>query len=183
MGRIGKKTIDIQEAKIDYQDRILKVSGPKGELSMKIPKRVDLEINPGTKAIQVVPKFKDKYTQGLHGTIRSRIANMIQGVTKGFEKKLQFSGVGFRASVSANKLILNLGFSHPVEIIAPSEIDFKVEKNIITIFGIDKQKVGDLAAKIRKIYPPEPYKGKGIAYVDEIIRTKPGKAAAKAEIE
>ncbi len=183
MGRIGKKLINLQEAKIDFQNRILRVSGPKGKLSMKISKRVDLNINQEAKTIEVIPKFKDKYTQGLYGTIRSCIANMVEGVTKGFEKKLKFSGVGFRASVLQNKLILNLGFSHPVEILAPPNIDFKIEKNIITISGIDKQKVGEIAAKIRKIYPPEPYKGKGIAYINEVIKKKPGKAAAKVETE
>ncbi len=113
----------------------------------------------------------------LWGTIRMLINNMIIGVSKGFEKRLIFEGVGFRASVSGNKLILNLGFSHPVEIEKPKGIEFKVEKNTIIISGADKNLVGQTAANIRAIRKPEPYKGKGIRYEDEIIRRKAGKKA------
>ena len=112
---------------------------------------------------------------------------MIIGVTQGFEKKLDFTGVGYRAKVekkdNKDELVLNVGFSHPVEIIAPENINFKVEKNVITVLGIDKEKVGQVAARIRKVRPPEPYKGKGIKYIDEQIRRKEGKAVAKAEGE
>ncbi|MFH1749384.1 MAG: 50S ribosomal protein L6 [bacterium] len=181
MARIGDKPINISEVEVQFSDQILKVKGPKGELSTRIPKRLDLDINNSGKLISIKPKYKDKYTSGLHGTIRSQIANMVDGVVRGFEKKLQFSGVGFRVAVTGDKLVLNLGFSHPVEIKTPEGIQFKVEKNVIQISGIDKQLVGEITSQIRRIYPPEPYKGKGIAYEGEVIKRKPGKAAAKAE--
>lgn len=181
MARIGKKPINVSEVEIQFSDQILKVKGPKGELTTRIPKRLELDINNSENLINVKLRYKDKYTLGLQGTIRSQIANMIEGVVRGFEKKLQFSGVGFRATVTGDKLVLNLGFSHPIEIKAPEGIQFKVEKNTIQVSGIDKQLVGEITSQIRRVYPPEPYKGKGIAYVGEIIRRKPGKTAAKAE--
>ncbi len=181
MARIGKKPVDISEVDVRFSDQILKVKGPKGELSMKIPKRLDIDIDNSEKLINIKPNHKDKYTLGLHGTIRSLISNMVEGVVRGFEKKLLFNGVGFKVAVSGDKLILNLGFSHPIEIKTPEGIQFKVEKNTIFISGIDKKLVGEITSQIRKIYPPEPYKGKGIIYEGEIIKRKPGKAAAKAE--
>ncbi|MFC1656845.1 50S ribosomal protein L6 [Patescibacteria group bacterium] len=181
MARIGKKPVSVNNVDVEYANQILKIKGPKGELTTKIPKRIDLDINTSEKLISLKPKYQDKYTLGLHGTIRSEVANMVEGVVNGFEKKLQFSGVGFRVAVSGDKLVLNLGFSHPIEIKTPEGIQFKVEKNIITISGINKYLVGEITSQIRKIYPPEPYKGKGIAYEGEIIKRKPGKAAAKAE--
>lgn len=181
MARIGKKPVDTQNVEVQFTEQVLYIKGPKGELSLKIPKRIELDINSSDKKINTKPKYNDKYTMGLHGTIRSRIANIVHGVTEGYEKKLEFNGVGFRASVSGEKLVLNLGFSHPIEIAAPQGIQFKVEKNVITVSGINKQLVGEVAAQIRRVYPPEPYKGKGIIYQGEVIKRKPGKAAAKAE--
>lgn len=180
MSRVGKKKIILPESvKVTNIGPIFEVTGPKGVLERKISKRILVKIE--NNQVDVSPKFSDKYTRGLHGLSRTLLYNMVVGVTEGFEKKLKFSGVGFRAQVQGDELVLNLGFSHPVNIKAPEGIAFKVEKNIITISGIDKEEVGEVAAKIRKIYPPEPYKGKGIAYIDEIIRRKPGKAVAASE--
>jgi len=180
MSRVGKKPISFPEdVQIRVDGRFLEVSGPKGTLRRKFSKRIKVDIE--NKEIKVSPKFSDKYTQGLYGLTRTLISNMVTGVSEGFVKKLKFSGVGFRAQVQDRDLILNLGFSHPVTVKAPNGIEFKVEKTIISVSGIDKELVGRITAQIRKIYPPEPYKGKGIAYVDEYIKRKPGKAVATAE--
>jgi len=130
-------------------------------------------------SIKPIKESKDK--SALWGLFRSLIFNMIKGVTEGFEKKLEVNGVGFRVAVQDNKLVLNLGFSHPIEIKTPEGISFEVEKNIITVSGIDKQMVGQVAANIREQKKPEPYKGKGIRYIDEIIRRKAGKKAVGTE--
>jgi len=176
MSKIGIRTICIPEGvtvKIDGSK--VKVIGPKGELELEVLKNIVVKIE---NSQIIVSRLKHgNYTRALHGLYRALIANMINGVFSGFEKKLDFKGVGFRAEVVEKKLILHLGFSHPIEIIAPDGIDLKVEKNVITVSGIDRQKVGQVAADIRSKKPVEPYKGKGIKYVDEIPRRKPGKAA------
>lgn len=179
MSRIGKQPIIIPDGvdvKIDGD--LVVVKGPKGELSQKLHPDIEVEI----KDKEILVKLKEKVkSTAIWGTFRSLIANMLIGVTKGFEKKLIFEGVGYKASVSNNKLVLNLGYSHSIEIEAPKEIEFKVEKNTITISGIDKQLVGETAAIIRSKRKPEPYKGKGIRYEDEVIRRKVGKKAATIE--
>jgi len=176
MSKIGNKKIIIPaETTLEFKDGTITVRGPKGELSLKISGNI--EVIKDANIIQVSRKKEDKHTKSLHGLTRKLIFNMIEGTSKGFEKKLDFKGVGFKAEVISNKLVLNVGFSHPVELIAPEGIEIKVEKNIITVSGIDKQKVGQVAANIRAVKPVEPYKGKGIKYIDEIPRRKPGKAA------
>ena len=176
MSRIGRQPIIISdgvEVKIDG-DLIL-VKGKKGELSQKIVPSVKIEIK--GKTISLKQDNKTKNGLALWGTLRALIANMVEGVSKGFSKKLIIEGIGFKATVNGSKLVLNLGFSHPVEILAPKGIEFKVEKNTILISGIDKQVVGQVAANIRVQKKPEPYKGKGIRYDGEIIRRKDGKKA------
>jgi len=176
MSKIGIRKINIPEGvtvKIDGSK--VKVTGPRGELELEVPKNIVVKIE--NSQIAVSRLRHGNYTRSLHGLFRALIANMITGVSSGFEKKLDFKGVGFRAEVTEKKLILHLGFSHPIEIIAPEGIDLKVEKNVITVSGIDRQKVGQVAADIRSKKPVEPYKGKGIKYIDEIPRRKPGKAA------
>jgi len=176
MSKIGNKKIIVPDGiVVEDKDGIITTKGPRGELNLKVLPNIEV-IKEGN-IIQVTRKRDDKYTKSLHGLMRKLIDNMIIGVSSGFEKKLDFKGVGFKAEVSGNKLVLNVGFSHPVEIIAPAGIEIKVEKNIITVSGIDKQKVGQVAANIRAVKPVEPYKGKGIKYIDEIPRRKPGKAA------
>jgi large subunit ribosomal protein L6 len=179
MSRIGKQPIQVPDnVDVKLDKDLIVVKGPKGELSQKLHSDIEVEVK--DKEILIKLKGKVKNT-ALWGTFRSLIANMIEGVTNGFGKKLIFEGVGYKASVSNNKLVLNLGYSHPIEIEAPQGIELKVEKNTIIISGIDKQLVGETAAIIRSKRKPEPYKGKGIRYEDEVIRRKVGKKAATIE--
>lgn len=179
MSRVGKKPILIPqgvEVKIIGSEVIAK--GPKGELKEKIQPKIKLTIEDGY--IVVAPELESQKIKAIWGLNRALVANMIQGVSEGYEKKLQVEGVGYRANMDGEDLGLQLGFSHPVGMKKTEGIDFRVEKNIITVSGIDKGKVGQIAAKIRAIRPPEPYKGKGIRYVGEVVRRKEGKKAVGA---
>lgn len=151
------------------------VTGPKGILERELPKELGVEVK-DNKAT-VVPKRKDRATKALHGTYRAIIANMVTGVNKGWSKILELVGTGYRAELSDKTLVLSVGYSHPVKIEAPEGVTFKVEKDQVTVEGIDKELVGEVAARVRSIRPPEPYKGKGIKYKEESIRRKPGKVA------
>lgn len=176
MSRIGKQPIIIPngvEIKIDGD--LITVKGKKGELIQKLVPEIKVEMKDKTITLQESQKTKNSLA--LWGTFRALIFNMIQGVSNGFQKKLIIEGIGYKAALNGNKLILNLGFSHPIEIEAPKGIEFKVEKNTILISGADKQIVGQVAANIRIQKKPEPYKGKGIRYEGEIIRRKDGKKA------
>lgn len=178
MSKIGRKPINVlPNVTIQLSDNILTVTGPKGILKQEIHPKVKLIISENI--INVEKKSNDKLADALQGTINKVVCNMITGVSEGFEKKLEIIGVGFRVQLQGDKLTFNLGFSHPIEYVAPEGISFKVEKNIISISGIDKQLVGQVAAQIRDFKKPEPYKGKGIKYIDEIIKRKAGKAASK----
>lgn len=176
---IGKQPINLESGVTVVMDgRDVTVKGTKGELSWKIPQGIDLEI--GEDKLVVTKAHDSKYLEKFYGLTRSLLANMVTGVSKGFDKKLELSGVGYRAKVDGRDLVLNLGFSHPVKIAAPENVTFKVEENIITVSGINKQIVGDVASRIRKVRPPDPYKAKGIKYEGEIVRRKAGKAAKTA---
>jgi len=179
MSRIGKMPIELpQGTGAEFKDGKITVKGPKGQLSCAVPEPVKVNIT--DKEITVdIPDKDDKKEKALWGLVRSLINNLVAGVNNPFEKKLEINGVGYRASVGSGKLTLNVGFSHPVEFALPEGISAQVEKNVITISGIDKQLVGETAASIRRIKKPEPYKGKGIKYADEIVRRKAGKSAAK----
>jgi len=182
MSRIGKKIISIPdgvEFKID--DREIIIKGPKGELKQELFKNFDIVHDKEKKELTISPKKESGKISAMWGLLRSLVFNMIKGVTEGFEKKLEINGVSYRASVQNNNLILNLGLSHPIEIKAPQGITFGVEKNIITVSGPDKQVVGQIAAEVREKKKPEPYKGKGIKYIDEVIKRKTGKKAAGSE--
>lgn len=180
MSRIGKQPIEISDGvDVKIDDNLLTVNGPKGELKQNIHPDLTIEIK--DKEILVSPKKGRKKNPAIWGTFRSLIANMVKGASEGFEKKLIFEGVGYRALVEGKKLVLSLGYSHPIEVEAPEGIEFKVEKNTIIISGIDKQLIGQVAANIRSKRKPEPYKGKGIRYEDEIIRRKAGKKAVTTE--
>lgn len=181
MSRIGKLPISIPEkVEVKLDKDILVVKGPKGELKQEILPEIKLDID--DKEIKVnVEKPKVKKQKGYWGLFQRLISNMIIGVTDGYEKKLQMVGVGYRAQMKGKALELSVAFSHPVEFPVPEGIDISVEKDIITISGIDKQLVGEVAANIRKIRKPEPYKGKGIKYIDEIVRRKAGKKAGAGE--
>lgn len=176
MSRIGNQPIIIPdgvEVKID-KDLIL-VKGKKGELTQKLIPEIVVEIK--DKTIVLKEPSKTKGSSALWGTFRALIANMVEGVSRGFEKRLIIEGIGYRAVLNGNKLVLSLGYSHPIEIQAPKGIEFKVEKNTILISGQDKQVVGQVAADIRVHRKPEPYKGKGIRYEGEVVRRKAGKKA------
>jgi large subunit ribosomal protein L6 len=177
MSRIGKRSILIpQGIEVEIKGSEIKIRGPKGELSIKIHPHVKVE--KGDSRILITVKNPDlKEDKSLWGLYGSSIKNMIAGVTKGFEKKLEIIGVGYKAALTGDKLVLNIGFSHPVEFELPKNISVNIDKNIINIAGVDKQLVGEIAARIRAVRPPEPYKGTGIKYVDEVIRKKAGKAA------
>ena len=177
MSKIGKKIIEIPkgvEVKIDADSVWAK--GPKGELKKTFHDSVSISVEGNN--IIVKNKKTDSPDTALWGLVRSLLANMIKGVNEGFEKNLEFEGIGYKASVKGDNLELNLGYSHPIFIKAPACIEFKVDKNVIKISGIDKELVGHIAAEIKSKRLPEPYKGKGIRYAGEVIRRKAGKKAA-----
>ena len=179
MSRIGKNPVLIPDkVSIDINGLTITVKGPKGELKRIMPEGVDF--NKKDNAIFVTPSTSKRFSRERHGLCRTLIANMVQGVSEGFVKQLEIVGVGSRAQVKGKNLIVSAGFSHPVEIIPPDGITFKVESNTnVFVSGIDKEIVGNEAAKIRSIRPPEPYKGKGIKYHDERIIRKAGKSGKK----
>lgn len=176
MSRIGKKPIDVPanvEFKLD--GNTARVSGPKGELSQELP--AGMKINFENGAITVERPNDEKYYRSLHGLTRTLLANMVEGVSNGYFKALEINGVGYRAAKQGQKLVLTVGYSHPVEIEPFSGIEFEVPApNKIIVKGIDKQQVGQMAAVIRGVREPEPYKGKGIRYENEYVRRKAGKA-------
>jgi len=174
MSRIGKKGIQIPEkTEVSMTAGLFKTKGPKGSLERNFLPEISVTI--GDKEVTLAIVKESNLTKALWGTYASHIKNMIQGVTEGFEKKLILEGVGFKSQVNGNKLVLALGFSHPVEIEIPVGLEVKAEKNNITMFGVDKELVGSFAAKVRDLKKPEPYKGKGFRYHNEIIRRKQGK--------
>jgi len=180
MSRIGKKPIEIpQGVEVNIENNLVSVKGPKGELERYI--RPEIKIEKKDNELIVAPDKETKRTNALWGLSRTLIANMIEGVTNGFEKKLEIHGVGYRASLEGEDLVLLMGFSHPVKIEKIEGIKFEVQKTNITVLGINKELVGQMAARIRKVRPPEPYKGKGIRYEGEYVRRKAGKKAVGTE--
>lgn len=179
MSRIGRLPITIPSSvRVGIEGRVVTVEGPKGKLSWELPQDIFVELADGK--LHVKRTTDEKKVKALHGLTRALINNMVIGVTQGYEKRLEVVGVGYRASLQGNTLTLNLGYSHPVVYQLPEGVTAKVEgNNIIVIQGIDKQKVGQVAAQIRSFCPPEPYKGKGIRYVGEQIIRKQGKTAQR----
>ena len=177
MSRVGKKPIPIPEkTEITYENRLLTVAGQKGTLNRSIHPAVDLKIDDNVMDVTMISN--DRNSRALQGLTRSLVANMITGVSKGFERVLQINGIGYRSEVRGKKIVLNVGYSKPVEFDLPEDITATVEKNnVIKLSGIDKEKVGLTAAAIRRIRPPEPYKGKGVRFAGENIRRKAGKTA------
>ena len=198
MSRIGKQPVKIPEdVEVKIAPDFISVKGPRGEISRRIHDLIGVEKKDGL--ILVIPKNDSKEARALWGTFRSLINSMVKGVKDGFEKVLVYEGIGYKSEVKSDSsagagpegkpsasygagkvLVLSVGFTHPVIIKAPKGIDFKAEKNQITVSGVDKELVGQIAADIRKVRPPEPYKGKGIRYKDEIIIRKAGKKAVTA---
>jgi len=178
MSRIGRLPIEIpQGVQVNLVDNLITVKGPKGELQKELPAENKVEVQDNQ--VVVTRPSDQREHRALHGLTRTLVANMIEGVTKGFEKKLEIVGVGYRAALQGNKLVLQIGYSHPVEITPPPGIEIEVSAPTkITVKGIDKEQVGALAADIRAVRGPEPYKGKGIRYEGEHVRRKVGKAGA-----
>jgi large subunit ribosomal protein L6 len=179
MSRIGKKPILIPDkVKLSLADNLITVQGEKGKLTRSLHSSVELRIEGGV--VTVVKKAEDKKTDAFQGLMRNLIANMVIGVHTGFQRNLEVNGIGYRASISGNVLALSLGYSHPVNYDLPDGISATVDKsNMITLSGIDKELLGQTAAKIRQLRSPEPYKGKGIKYAEEHIQRKAGKTGTK----
>ncbi len=179
MSRIGRLPISIPDGvKVKWDAPLIHVEGPKGSLKREVAKGIYVEIDEENKKILVKRENDTRKLKALHGLYRSLINNMVIGVSQGFEKGLEIVGVGYKAELKNNKLVLSLGFSHPVSFDIPEGIKCEVEKQtLIKIKGIDKELVGLVAAKLRDIKPPDPYKGKGIRYTDEVIKLKVGKKA------
>ena len=177
MSRIGKQIITIpQGVQVTMDGQKVTVKGPKGQIFHTLHPHVKATMVENTISVTVLDT-EEKFDRALWGLSQRLISNMVQGVTAGFEKKLEVNGVGFKVAASGSTLSLSLGFSHPVSFTAPEGIQLQVEKNVITVSGIDKQLVGETSAQIRRLKEPEVYKGKGIKYSDEVIRRKAGKAA------
>lgn len=180
MSRIGKKPIQIpSDVTVETTNNGIKVKGPKGELFRALPVAIKIAIVEGVISVSVANP-EEKKERSLWGSYAAHIINMIEGVTKGFKKELEINGVGFRATAQGKDLKLEVGFSHPVIFKIPDGVTAAVEKNIIKLESIDKEKLGQTAAELRSVKKPEPYKGKGIKYTDETIRRKAGKTATKA---
>lgn len=179
MSRIGNRIIVIPEGVTVTEDnKLVTVKGPKGELTMKVANEVDITIEGNE--IKLAKNKETKVANMLHGTMNANLSNLIEGVKNGFSKKLEIIGVGYKFAVRGNTLVINAGYSHPVELNIPTGLKVEAASNTeITISGCDKVLVGEFAANVRKVRQPEPYKGKGIRYTDEHVRRKEGKKAAK----
>ena len=175
MSRIGYKVVELPaDVEVKQDSQKVTVKGPKGELSLVIPKTIKMKIDGNTVSFE--PTADDKETKALHGTTRANFNNMVVGVSKGFKKELELRGVGYRAQMKGNTLVLNVGYSHPVEFKQTDDVKIKVPSaTSVVVSGIDRAVVGDMAARIRAVRAPEPYKGKGIRYVGEHVRHKEGK--------
>jgi large subunit ribosomal protein L6 len=177
MSRIGKKPVAIPSGvEVTLDQRVISVKGPKGTLTFEHRREVKVSIE--ADSLQVAKVGDTKQARALWGTTAKSIANMIIGVTTGFEKSLELNGVGYRMNLQGKKMVLALGFSHPVELMLPEGIVATIEGNVLKVTGSDKQQVGEFTAVVRKLKPVEPYKGKGFKYVGEIVRRKEGKKAA-----
>ncbi len=177
MSRIGKKAIEVPQGVTVTvaEGNLVTVKGPKGTLAQQLPSEMEIHQEDGT--ITVTRPSDEKHHRALHGLTRSLLNNMVVGVSSGFQKVLEINGVGYRAQKTGRNLTLSLGFSHPVVVESPEGIDLNVgERNTVIVAGVDKQLVGEVAAYIRSLRPPEPYKGKGVKYQNEVIRRKAGKA-------
>lgn len=179
MSRIGKRPIEIpSKVAVTIDGQNVAVKGPKGELSRALPAEVQVEQQ--EQKIVVTRRDESRPARQRHGLSRTLVANMVEGVSQGFQRRLEIIGVGYRAQVQGRNLVLTVGYSHPVEIEPPEGIQFAVETNTnVIVSGIDKEVVGNTAARIRAVRPPEPYKGKGIRYAGEVVRRKAGKAGKK----
>lgn len=178
MSRLGKLPIELPSGvSAAVTDAVITVKGPKGELRQQLDACVKVDVTPEVITVGVI-NAADKRERALWGLFRSLLKNMVIGVSQGFSRKLEVNGVGYKISGGGNKLDLNLGYSHPINFVLPDGVTAAVEGKIITLSGVDKQLLGETAARIRRLRPPEPYKGKGIKYLEEVLRRKAGKTAA-----
>ena len=179
MSRVGKKPIPVPDkTKITYKDRVITVQGEKGSLQRTIHPAIDLAID--NNIITVTMAEEDRKTRALQGLTRSLVANMLTGVSKGFDRALEINGIGYRAELKGKSILFNLGYSHPINFELPEGVSASIEKNnVVKLSGIDKELIGRTAASIRQLRPPEPYKGKGIKYAEEYIQRKAGKTGTK----
>jgi len=179
MSRVGKKPIPVpNKAKINYKDKVLTVQGEKGSLTREIHQAIDLEISDNV--IHVTMLNENKENRALQGLTRSLVANMVTGVSTGFERVLEINGIGYRAELKGKSIVFNLGFSNPITFDLPDGVSATSEKNnIVKLVAIDKELLGRTAASIRQLRPPEPYKGKGIKYAEEYVQRKAGKTGTK----
>jgi large subunit ribosomal protein L6 len=178
MSRIGRKSIEVPKGvTVSITAEVISAKGPKGTLTVKNHKSVTVKQEDGH--LHFARKGEEGPERAAHGLIRALVANMLTGVTKGFERQLEINGVGYKAEIKGQNIVLSLGYSHPINFKLPDGLAAKVDKNVLIISGIDKQAVGAAAAKIRSFRPPEPYKGKGIKYMSETILRKAGKTAGK----
>lgn len=189
MSRIGKKPIAIPAGvKIEKSGDLLKVSGSKGNLEMQCHPAIEIEVDEASKQVIVNnPEPDNREKKALHGTMRALINNLVAGVSKGYEKKMQIFGTGYNVKEQSGKLVLQVGYCHPVELTVPKNVKVEIKTPatrgndvpaLFTLSGIDKHELGQFAANVRKVRPPEPYKGKGIRYADEVVKRKVGKAFA-----
>lgn len=179
MSRIGKAPITIENSvKVGFDPPVVSVQGPRGALNLTVSALVKVHVQEAIVKVEAVSGHRK--SRSMHGLTRTLIQNMVTGVTSGFTKSLEIQGVGYKADCDGTKLTLNVGFSHPVVMMVPQGLTIEVEKNsVIHVRGIDKQRVGEMAACIRRVRPPEPYRGKGIRYAGEVVRRKVGKAGGK----
>jgi large subunit ribosomal protein L6 len=181
MSRIGKKPVPITgNAKVSLSDHLVKVEGPKGKLELKVHPAVDVKLDDAKKELIVTRHDDEKPSKALHGLTRALLANMIVGVTQGYQKSLEVQGVGYKVDVKGKSLVLSVGYANQIEVEIPAGLNVAVDGSRINVAGPDKQQVGQFAAEVRKVRKPEPYKGKGIRYVGEVVKIKPGKAVTGA---
>ncbi len=177
MSRIGRKPVPLPKGvTLNQKDGTFSVKGPKGELVKKLPEGISIKAEGDTLNVSRADDLPP--TRAKHGLVRAHLANMVKGVTEGWVRELEINGVGYRAEVTGDKLTMALGYSHPVVFMLPKVVSAKVDKNRVTLSSPDRDILGQTAAKVRELRPPEPYKGKGVKYVEEVIKRKAGKAAA-----
>lgn len=181
MSRIGKKPVPVGSAKASVAGQLIKVEGPKGKLEMNVHPAITVKMDADTKSLVVTRKDDERQSRALHGLTRALIANMIEGVTNGYQKRMEIQGVGYKAEIKGKQLVLSVGYANQITLDLPANLTVTLDgPTKIQIVGADKQAVGEMAARIRRVRKPEPYKGKGIRYEGEQVKIKPGKAFAGA---
>jgi large subunit ribosomal protein L6 len=181
MSRIGKKPVPIAAgAKVQVQDHLVKMEGPKGKLQLNVHPLIDVKLDEASKQLVVTRPNDQKQSKALHGLTRALLANMVTGVTQGYRKTLEIQGVGYKAEQKGKDLVLSVGYANTISVAIPGDVQVTLEGNKVHVAGADKQRVGQFAAEVRLVRKPEPYKGKGIRYLGEQVKIKPGKAFAGA---